>query len=79
MINLLKTSSIMKRLNNLYDQNMDDFILFDDQKSALKNYLSLMKSFLREKLELDLKENIQLNKTKKRHSLSWISCFSELY
>ena len=40
---------------------MDDFIIFSDNKSELKKLLQETEIFLREKLKLELKKNIQRN------------------
>jgi len=44
-----------------YVRYMDDFILFEDNKTKLKHHLERIHQFLHEKLKLELKHNIQLN------------------
>ena len=44
-----------------YLRYMDDFVIFSDNKSELKKLLQETEMFLREKLKLELKQNIQLN------------------
>jgi len=46
-----------------YLRYMDDFVLFNDSREALKGDLALVKSFLDEELKLELKDNIQINRT----------------
>jgi retron-type reverse transcriptase len=45
-----------------YLRYMDDFIVFGQDKSYLKLELEYIREFLREKLSLELKDNIQLNR-----------------
>jgi len=46
-----------------YVRYMDDFILFSNEKQILKTELEELKQFLKNKLNLELKNNIQMNKT----------------
>ncbi|MBF0240472.1 MAG: group II intron reverse transcriptase domain-containing protein [SAR324 cluster bacterium] len=46
-----------------YVRYMDDFILFSEDKFRLKTELEAIKIFLKNHLELTLKENIQINRT----------------
>jgi len=46
-----------------YIRYMDDFILFSQEKSALKTELEETECFLQEQLKLYMKENIQINRT----------------
>lgn len=46
-----------------YVRYMDDFILFAHDKSVLKAELKEIENFLKNKLDLTLKQNIQLNQT----------------
>ena len=48
-----------------YLRYMDDFILFSTDKDVLKNELRHVTEFLRSRLVLELKHNIQLNKTER--------------
>jgi Reverse transcriptase (RNA-dependent DNA polymerase). len=41
---------------------MDDFLVFRNNKSSLKNDLFEIRNFLSDHLKLELKHNIQLNK-----------------
>jgi len=52
-----------KRKIKLYLRYMDDFILFSDDKSFLKNELQEIQYFLKDNLNLKLKQNIQLNRS----------------
>lgn len=45
-----------------YLRYMDDFVLFGNSKSFLRTELELVRLFLKDKLELELRNNIQLNK-----------------
>jgi RNA-directed DNA polymerase len=46
-----------------YLRYMDDFILFGPDKMFLKSTLEQVRTFLEEKLELTLKDNVQLNRS----------------
>ncbi len=48
-----------------YLRYMDDFILFGHDKTYLKTELALVADFLKTRLSLDLKENVQLNRCAK--------------
>jgi len=48
---------------NGYVRYMDDFILFSNEKAALKIELEALTFFLKQQLNLELKKNIQLNST----------------
>ena len=48
-----------------YLRYMDDFIIFSNDKTDLKNELRHVAEFLRSRLALELKQNIQLNKTER--------------
>ncbi len=45
-----------------YVRYMDDFLVFGEEKPAVKNELERIDEFLRERLALSLKHNIQLNR-----------------
>ncbi len=45
-----------------YVRYMDDFIIWDKSFVILKNYLVKVESFLKDKLDLTLKNDIQINK-----------------
>ena len=47
-----------------YLRYMDDFILFDPDKNFLLEELAAIRSFLRERLKLELKPNIQINRSR---------------
>jgi len=51
-----------ERKISYYIRYMDDFIIFGKYKSQLKTELEEIRYFLKTKLELDLKSNIQLNR-----------------
>lgn len=46
-----------------YVRYMDDFIVFNAQKMILKNILEQIREFLKKELTLELKDNIQLNRS----------------
>lgn len=46
-----------------YVRYMDDFVLWSDDKATLKAHLSTIHAFLSEELGLELKSNIQLNRS----------------
>ena len=46
-----------------YVRYMDDFVLWSDEKTVLKQYLAAICDFLAEELALDLKDNIQINRS----------------
>ena len=48
-----------------YVRYMDDFILFENSREMLKKHLDCLCDYLREKLKLELKDNIQLNRCEK--------------
>jgi hypothetical protein len=41
---------------------MDDFVLFTEDKKRLQSELGLVRDYLRERLQLELKDNVQLNR-----------------
>lgn len=46
-----------------YLRYMDDFLLFAETPSSLKNQLHRLRDFLTRRLKLELKDNVQLNRT----------------
>ncbi|MEI6206578.1 MAG: RNA-directed DNA polymerase [Desulfuromonadales bacterium] len=52
----------MRRVSG-YLRYMDDYVLFNDSREALKDDLAQIKSYLGDNLHLELKDNIQLNRT----------------
>ena len=45
-----------------YVRYMDDFVLWEHDKSTLKSQLEVIRSFLLSELKLDLKDNVQINR-----------------
>lgn len=46
-----------------YVRYMDDFVLWADEKAALKLHLHAIRSFLEGELKLELKDNVQINRS----------------
>jgi retron-type reverse transcriptase len=46
-----------------YVRYMDDFVLWGDDKAALKDHLAAIRNFIAAELALDLKDNIQVNRS----------------